>query len=61
MTATWQDRYPDELAPNPEIDEPFECHDFRDHGDPMEKRDIGAASDWEHNQQRERTPGLGWR
>lgn len=36
-------------------------HDFRDRGDPMEKREPGSWSDWEHNQQRERTPGCGRR
>jgi len=37
---------------------PFEHHDHRDTGDPMEKRDIGSASDWERDQQREHIPGV---
>ncbi len=40
--------------------EPRSFHDFRDRGDPLEKREAGAR-DWEHNQQREFTPGLGRR
>ena len=38
-----------------------EHHDFRDQGNPMEKRDIGVASDWQRNQTKEHTPGLGRR
>ena len=53
----WEDRYPNEREPVEESP-PFDHHDHRDTGDPMEKRDIGSASDWEHGQQREHIPGL---
>jgi hypothetical protein len=62
MIDTWEHRYLDELAEDLEPIFPEESHDFRDTtGDPMEKRDRGSASDWEANQQREHTPGLGRR
>lgn len=36
-----------------------DTHDFRDTaGNPEVKRDRGAASDWEHGQQREHIPGV---
>ena len=53
----WEDRYPNEREPVEESP-PFEHHDYRDYGDPMEKRDLGAASDWERDQQREHIPGV---
>ena len=36
-------------------------HDFRDRGDPMEKRDPGSWSDWPNKQDREYVPGMGRR
>ena len=54
--ACMRERYKKKKNPTPDT------HDFRDvTGDPMEKREPGTWRDWEHNQQRERTPGMGRR